>query len=232
MGQHILPGNPPISVALRRSARARKLSLRVSRLDGRVTLTLPRGVPDREGLTFLRSREDWLRGHLGRVGAEVRPLIGGTILFGGVEVPILTGPVKRLQFQDNCFVLPDDPARVAPRLGAFLKTQARDRLAAASDHYAAALGRPYHKLTLRDTRSRWGSCSAAGDLMYSWRLIMAPPQVLDYVAAHEVAHLAEMNHSDRFWAVVDRLFPAHQECRRWLRENGEALHRMRFEGGK
>ena len=228
MSQHILPGTPPISVALRRSARARKLSLRVSRLDGRVTLTLPRGVPDREGLSFLRSREEWLRGHLSTVSGKVRPMLGGTILFAGVEVPILAGPVKRLSYKDNSFILPDDPARVGPRLQAFLKTQARDRLAAASDHYAAALGHPYRHLTLRDTRSRWGSCSAQGDLMYSWRLIMAPPQVLDYVAAHEVAHLAEMNHSDRFWAVVERLFPDHAACRRWLRENGEALHRVKF----
>ncbi len=228
MSQHILPGNPPISVALRRSARARKLSLRVSRLDGRVTLTLPRGVPDREGLSFLRSREDWLRGHLSTVGGEVRPVLGGTILFAGVAVPILAAPVKRLSYKDDSFFLPDDPARVGPRLSAFLKTQARDRLAAASDHYAAALGRPYRNLTLRDTRSRWGSCSAQGDLMYSWRLIMAPRPVLDYVAAHEVAHLAEMNHSDRFWAVVNRLFPDHAACRRWLRDNGESLHRIKF----
>ena len=230
MGDHILPGNPPITVALRRSARARKLSLRVSRLDGRVTLTLPRGVPDREGLSFLRSREEWLRGHLSTVSGEERPVLGGTILFAGVAVPILAALVKRLSYKDNSFVLPDDPARVGPRLQAFLKTQARDRLAAASDHYAAALGRPYRHLTLRDTRSRWGSCSANGDLMYSWRLIMAPPQVLDYVAAHEVAHLAEMNHSDRFWNVVARLFPDHEPCRRWLRQNGESLHRIKFTG--
>ena len=228
MSQHILPGIPPITVAWRRSARARKLSLRVSRLDGRVTLTLPRGVPDREGLSFLQSREGWLRGHLSTVATDLRPILGGTILFAGVQVPILVGPVKRLSYKDNSFILPDDPARVGPRLQAFLKTQARDRLAAASDHYARVLGRPYGSLSLRDTRSRWGSCSSKGDLMYSWRLIMAPPEVLDYVAAHEVAHLAEMNHSDRFWAVVDRLFPARQDCRRWLRLNGESLHRVKF----
>ena len=228
MGQHVLPGNPPITVALRRSAQARKLSLRVSRLDGRVTLTLPRGVPDREGLSFLRSREDWLRGHLARIGGEVTLQFGGTLLFAGTPVPIIAGPVKRLSFKDNAFILPDDPARIGPRLQAFLKLRARDRLAAASDHYAQALGRPYRNLTLRDTRSRWGSCSTLGDLMYSWRLVMAPPQVLDYVAAHEVAHLAEMNHSPAFWAVVERLFPGHHACRQWLRQNGESLHRVKF----
>ncbi|RMD90830.1 MAG: M48 family peptidase, partial [Alphaproteobacteria bacterium] len=107
--------------------------------------------------------------------------------------------------------------------------QAREALAAACDRHAARLGRRYGRLSLRDTRSRWGSCSAEGNLNFSWRLVMAPPEVLDYVAAHEVAHLAEMNHSPAFWALVERLFPAHEAPRRWLRENGASLHRYRFD---
>ncbi|MGR3434759.1 MAG: M48 family metallopeptidase, partial [Shimia sp.] len=81
---------------------------------------------------------------------------------------------------------------------------------------------------LRDTRSRWGSCSAAGGLNYSWRLVMAPPEVLDYVAAHEVAHLAQMNHSPRFWAEVAGLMPGYEAPRGWLRRHGADLHRYRF----
>ena len=84
------------------------------------------------------------------------------------------------------------------------------------------------RITLRDTRSRWGSCSHEGALMYSWRLIMAPPAVLTYVAAHEVAHMLEMNHSDRFWAVVDQLYPGWEAQRRWLHTQGAALHALRF----
>jgi predicted metal-dependent hydrolase len=90
------------------------------------------------------------------------------------------------------------------------------------------LGRRYTRLTLRDTRSRWGSCSATGALSYSWRLILAPPRVLDYVAAHEVAHLAQMNHSPAFWAEVARLMPDYESPRAWLRREGSALHRYRF----
>jgi predicted metal-dependent hydrolase len=90
------------------------------------------------------------------------------------------------------------------------------------------LGLPFGRVTLRDTRSRWGSCTSAGDLMFSWRLIMAPSAVLDYVVAHEVAHLAEMNHSDRFWAQVERLFPDHAAPRAWLRRNGAGLHAWDF----
>src|SRR5690606_32603283 len=110
----------------------------------------------------------------------------------------------------------------------WLKALARDRLAAAADRHAATLGRGYRSLVLRDTRSRWGSCAADGRLMFSWRLAMAPPEVLDYVAAHEVAHLAEMNHSPAFWAVVERLMPDHRAPRAWLRAEGAALHRWNF----
>jgi hypothetical protein len=84
------------------------------------------------------------------------------------------------------------------------------------------------RITLRDTRSRWGSCTADGALMYSWRLILAPPSVLDYVAAHEAAHLVEMNHSARFWALVERLCPDWQAERAWLRREGAALQAWRF----
>jgi predicted metal-dependent hydrolase len=91
------------------------------------------------------------------------------------------------------------------------------------------LGRRFSRLSLRDTRSRWGSCSSRGGLSYSWRLILAPPDVLDYVAAHEVAHLAEMNHSPAFWALVARLCPGYQAPRGWLRREGAGLHRYRFD---
>ncbi len=225
----MLNGNPPVEVVLRRSARAKRLSLRISQLDGRATLTLPKRVSEREGMAFLRDREDWLRDHLERIGPEEQVALGGTVLFRGEAVSLVAGDVKRARLVDGALMLPDAPALVGKRVAAFLKLQARDALAEASDRYAAALGRPYGRITLRDTRSRWGSCSSAGDLMYSWRLIMAPPAVLDYVAAHEVAHLQHMDHSARFWGAVDELFPNHKACRDWLRREGSALHRVRFD---
>ena len=118
--------------------------------------------------------------------------------------------------------------RAATRTAAYLKTLARDRLAAASDDYAAQIGRKVTRLTLRDTRSRWGSCAHDGALMYSWRLIMAPPPVLTYVAAHEVAHMVEMNHSDAFWDVVNQLYPGWQAQRKWLHAHGRDLHAYQF----
>jgi predicted metal-dependent hydrolase len=229
MGVLILDGNPPVEVLLRRSAQARRLSLRISRLDGRATLTLPTRVPEREGMAFVRERESWLRKHLSAIEPEMPVEIGATVLFEGADVPVIGGPVKRATLKSGALMVPDDPGKVGKRVAAFMKLRARDALADASDRYAAALGRPYNRISLRDTRSRWGSCSSAGDLMYSWRLIMAPRSVLEYVAAHEVAHLQHMDHSDRFWGVVNDLFPNHKACRKWLRDNGGALHRVRFD---
>ena len=110
-----------------------------------------------------------------------------------------------------------------------MRLRARDDLAAASDFYAAEVGKTYSKISLRDTRSRWGSCSSKGVLMYSWRLIMAPTDVLRYVAAHEVAHLVEMNHSQAFWDVVADVMPDYQVHRKWLRTHGNTLHRVVFD---
>ncbi|MEM9723898.1 MAG: M48 family metallopeptidase, partial [Pseudomonadota bacterium] len=110
----------------------------------------------------------------------------------------------------------------------WLKEQARATLTDRAAWYADQLGAPFSKVSIRDTRSRWGSCSSAGALSFSWRLVMAPPRVLDYVAAHEVAHLREMNHSARFWAVVDGLKPDWRKDRAWLRAHGAGLHCYRL----
>jgi hypothetical protein len=228
MGHHVLPGNPPVELSLRRSPRARRISLRVSGLDGRVTLTLPRGVPESEAIDFARTKVDWLRAQLAQRPVTVAVRHGLEIPLEGQVMRIAQGTGRRVVPDGTTLHVPGSPETAAARLEGWFKARARDRLAAASDHYAGLLGRGYTRITLRDTRSRWGSCSSSGALNYSWRLIMAPPEVLDYVAAHEVAHLAEMNHSPAFWAVVAQLMPGYGAQRAWLRREGSALHRYRF----
>jgi predicted metal-dependent hydrolase len=228
MAQAILPGDPPIPITLRRSRQARRLTLRVSRSDGRVTLSLPARTPEAEALAFARAQEAWLRRTLAARPPERRIAAGGTVTVEGRELRIETARVRSARIEDGCLLIPGTPEQVPAKVAAFLKVLARDRLAAASDRHAAALGRVHTGITLRDTRSRWGSCAPDGRLMYSWRLAMAPPEVLDYVAAHEVAHLAEMNHSARFWAVVARLCPAYAAPRAWLRTHGQVLQQVRF----
>lgn len=225
-----LPGPPPVSVALRRSARSRRLSLRVSRLDGKVTLSMPPHVREAEAMAFLRAQEGWLRQALIKTAGSVPVTMGVEIPVEGRLVCLVSGQGRVPRLEGDRLILPGDPARAGIRAATFLKARARDRLAMASDRYAAAIGRSYRRLTLRDTRSRWGSCTAEGGLMYSWRLVMAPPEVLDYVAAHEVAHLAQMNHSPAFWAVVRNLMPGYEAPRRWLKREGHKLHGYRFEG--
>lgn len=225
-----LPGGAPIEITLRRSARARRFSLRVSRVDGRVTLSLPLRAREADALAFARSQEAWLRRALAGVP-------GRAAIRWGVAFPVegrlrLLGPAPGRLVCDtgDSLLLPGAEADLPRRLAAWLRLRARDRLAAAADAHAATLGRRHAGLTLRDTRSRWGSCTHDGRLMFSWRLIMAPPAVLDYVAAHEVAHLAEMNHSPAFWAVVARLMPDYAAHRGWLRSHGQSLQAWQFDG--
>ncbi len=223
-----LTNGPAVDVRLRRSARARRLSLRVSRLDGRVTLTLPKRASTREARGFIEEKESWIRGHLLDRPAEIVPTIGGWITLRGERLEIVAKPTRGVVREGGQLLVGGPAAQVPARLAAVFKQWARTDLAQASTHYATLLGVDYGRLTLRDTRSRWGSCSSEGNLMYSWRLVMAPPDVLQYVAAHEVAHRLEMNHSDRFWVRVAEIYPNYDAPREWLRQNGETLHQFRF----
>lgn len=224
----LIPELPDLDLVLRRSGRARRFSLRVSRADGRVALTIPKGASEREALAFARSQAEWLRKTLGGITPARAVQFGVEIPFEGRSLTLEPATLRSPRVEGARLLVPGDPERLGVRLEAFLKHSARARLHAASLHYATELGHSFSRITLRDTRSRWGSCSASGALSYSWRLIMAPPEVLDYVAAHEVAHLAEMNHSAAFWRVVEQLRPSFRPERDWLKREGSALHAIRF----
>lgn len=226
----VLPGTPPLEVHLKRVAHARRFSLRVSRLDGKVTLSIPARARETEAMAFLRGQEAWLRRTLAEMPeTAAEPVgMGRAVPVEGRMLRLAPGAGRSIRVEGEALLVPGDPALAGVRVEAWLKVLARHRLAAASDWHAAQIGRRFTRLTLRDTRSRWGSCSPDGGLMYSWRLVMAPASVLDYVAAHEVAHLAEMNHSPAFWRVVERLCPGWQAERDWLRGEGGMLHRYRF----
>ncbi|MGR3512952.1 MAG: M48 family metallopeptidase [Paracoccaceae bacterium] len=229
MQDFALKSAPEVTVSLRRSARARRISLRVSSLDGRVTLTLPPGTPERVGRAFAEEKARWLQQAVGKVVAAVPVVVGATLPVLGDPVRVVAGQGRAACFADGRLYAP--VGREGPAVEALLKRLARDQLGVSVDRFAAALGRAPGRITLRDTRSRWGSCSSEGNLMFSWRLIMAPRRVLDYVAAHEVAHLRHMDHSPAFWATVEDLFPDHRPERDWLRREGSSLHRYRFRSG-
>jgi predicted metal-dependent hydrolase len=219
-------GTPPIAVQLHRSSRARKYALKVSNTDGVVRLVVPANGAERAAVSFAQKQEVWLRAALARLPELVVPEFGGCIMFEGRDLEVREGAGRRVCLVDGALEVPGRPDQLAAKLRAYLKVAARERLVYAAHHFADQLGRKVNRVTLRDTRSRWGSCTEAGNLMFSWRLVMAPKPVLNYVAAHEVAHLAEMNHSAAFWAVVDGLMPDFQTHRAWLKQNGSQLHRM------
>ncbi len=227
MAEYELSGEPRISVTVRRSAQARKLSLRISSLDGRVTLTVPKHTTEKVALGFAYEKADWIRAHLARRPAHVDIGIGKSLPVEGRKREVMATSGRKVMLSDDAISV--SAHATGKRVERFLRELARERLVEACDTYAQRLGRHYQKVTLRDTRSRWGSCSSAGRLMFSWRLIMAPPSVLRYVAAHEVAHLEQMNHSQAFWDTVTHLYGSYEQDREWLRSDGNGLHRYRFE---
>lgn len=226
MAEAFIIGNG-MRITCRRSARARRMVLRVPRDGGPVVLTLPAHVALSDGAAFAESKARWLLQAAERRPAPSIVRHGAALPVAGVPLVLAPAAVRAAAIAGDALLLPAGrPA--GPVAQAFLKHRAMQQLRAACDRHAAALGRPYRAIVLRDTRSRWGSCTSDGRLMFSWRLAMAPPAVLDYVAAHEVAHLRHMDHSPRFWAAVAGLMPGYARHRDWLRRHGSDLMAWQF----
>lgn len=216
-----------LAVEIKVSPRARRLSLRLDPLADAVVLVRPQGTSEREALAFLDSRRAWVGQRLATLPPR-RPFAHGETLplRGQPHRLVATGQMRgAVAVAGEEIHIPGDPAGLPRRLTDFLKQQARADALPLLLSDAAHLGRPTPRLVLRDPGSRWGSCSSTGTVSLSWRLILAPPPVLRYVVAHEAAHLVELNHSPRFWAVLGTLVAESMAPRRWLKEHGTSLHR-------
>lgn len=220
-------------IALRRRPAARRITLRVSSATGEVMLTLPERVDLAAAQRFADQHGGWIAHRLARVPERVAFADGVTIPLRGVPHRIIRWSSVRGATAatvgpegEPIIAVSGEPPHVARRVRDFLEREARRDLAEAVGRYAEKLGVSVARITVRDTKSRWGSCSAQGCLNFSWRLILAPPLVLDYLAAHEVAHLHEMNHSHRFWRIVKELCPTTLEAEHWLKRHGSGLHRF------
>ena len=213
-------------VAIRVSGRARRVAVRIDSVGGKVELVLPRSVPADAGLRFLAAKREWIAARLAALPQQM-PFAEGT------TVPVLGVPYRichdrdrtrpPVEIVDGEIRVGGDPAHLARQVRDHLVFAARDVLAPRALRLAARIGRRVSRITIRDTKSRWGSCSGQGNLSFSWRLILAPEPVLDYVVAHEVAHLVEMNHGPRFWQLVESLTPGSAAPRAWLRQNRNRL---------
>ena len=222
-------------VELRRHPGARRMTLRVSRTRRAVIVTVPMQCDLAQAGSFLNNNIDWVRLHLGAVPQPVPFADGEVILFRGrphrLAFTGARGAGFLVRVEDGSapdvgrLVVSGSLEGAPRRLSSWLVEQARLDIDASVQTHAGRLGVRPKRIALRDQSSRWGSCSTTRVLSFSWRLILAPPAVLDYVAAHEVAHLAEMNHGPRFWALVKKTMPQMDDAREWLRVYGMDLHR-------
>jgi predicted metal-dependent hydrolase len=219
-------------VALKRLSSARRFTLRVRGATRDVVLTMPARSSVRSAREFAERHAAWIGARLARLPRPVTFEPFSVAPLRGVDHTIIHRPGARgVAWIENGEIGPTicvagDAAHVARRVADFLKREARRDLEAAVARYTKALGLEAHSITLRDTTSRWGSCSSTGALNFSWRLILAPSFVLDYLAAHEVAHFVHMNHSPAFWKVTHRLFPETDRAEEWLKHHGANLHRF------
>jgi predicted metal-dependent hydrolase len=218
-----------VALNFRRNARCRRMVLRLTADGQSVVMTLPHRTSLAEALRFAETSKPWIEKTMAKRPPAVSFENDTKILFQGEHCTIRAVGGRRglvmFSQEELSIIVPGDAAHVPRRLTDWLKAQAKAELQSVSQNYATAMQVKFKKLTVRDQKSRWGSCSATGDLSYSWRLILAPPEVLDYVAAHEVAHLKEMNHGPKFWRLVVTHCKTAKQARRWLRENGRELHR-------
>jgi predicted metal-dependent hydrolase len=219
-------------VRLNRHRRARRYTLRIHATTREVVLTIPPRGNVKEAKEFAERHGGWIAARLGRLPDAV-PFAHGTVLplrdvrHRVVHRRASRGTVWR-EFDERgnrLICVAGHAPHVARRIQDFLKREAKRDLEVAAYRYAEALGVTIKRISVRDQSSRWGSCSTTGVLSFSWRLILAPPFVLDYLAAHEVAHLVEMNHSRRFWRVLERLCPNMARAKVWLDVHGPDLHR-------
>ena len=217
-----------IPVRWRASARARRVSLRICPREGAVVVTLPPRAGRRAGLALIREHEAWVLERLAALTPPVAFAPGAAVLLGGEPHVIRHDPRARggAFLQGTSIVVAGAREFLPRRVADFLRVEARRRIAALAGPHAAALGVKPRAIRVKDPRSRWGSCAPDGTLAFSWRLVMAPPWVTDYVVAHEVAHLRELNHSPRFWALVAGLTPHREAAVEWLRAEGPALLRV------
>ncbi len=229
-------GSQFFSIKLRRHRRARRYTLRIHPTDRAAILTMPPRGTVAEAREFAQMHGGWIAARLGRL-PKAAPFQSGTV------IPLRGTPhriVHRAGERGTVWTeTRDSGERILCVAGGieftdrrvldFLKREARKELHKASFAYAEMLNVRVRRVSIRDQSSRWGSCTSAGSLSYSWRLILAPPFVLDYLAAHEVAHLVEMNHSPRFWRTVDRVCGHVERAKSWLDTHGNDLHRYGIE---
>ncbi len=227
-------GERAFRIAVKRSTNARRLTLRIRGATGDIVLTIPARTSFHQAQDFAERHAEWLANRLARIPRRTPFAPGAKIPLRGVDHVLRhhpnpvrrTGPVWVEVVEGTLSLCANgESAHFERRIEDYLRREARRDIEQAVFRHAAQTGKRPISLSLRDTSSRWGSCSARGGLNFSWRLILAPPFVLDYLAAHETAHLRHHDHSEKFWALTRSLCPQTEEAEAWLKTHGAQLHR-------
>jgi hypothetical protein len=217
-----------VPVLFMQNRRARRILIRLDQRTAQLVVVLPTRATAEQGRRFALLNEGWIRDRLDQLPAATPFAPQQTIPYLGVDhlIRYRAGAVGQVWREGHEIWVSGRRETAARRIEDWLKREARRELLRRARQKAALIGREVESITLRDPKSRWGSCSAKGRISFSWRLIMAPRAVLDYVVAHEVAHLKELNHAPRFWRLTAQLTRDVEGPRQWLREHGAALHRF------
>ncbi len=231
--EHVVAGRA-LPLRIVENARATRLTLRIDAGGRGLRITIPPGVPEREVDRFLTRHSGWLEKKLEKLPdrPQVRP--GVKLPVRGVPHLIVHEPGKRgtvVVGAENgapTLTVHGERRHLPRRLSDHLKREAKREIETLVEKHTATVGRRAKAVRFRDTTSRWGSCTSDGTLSFSWRIMMAPPTVIDYLVAHEVAHLKEMNHGPRFWKLCRELCPRTDEAKAWLKRNGGALQAIDF----
>ena len=225
-----------VPLLIRTNPRARRLTLRIEPGGRGLRLTVPPRTRRRDIEAFLSRNEAWAAERIEALPTASKVGVGSLVPIAGephriehtgrlrglperIGSPGSDGPVLRVSGLED---------RAGARVAGYLKAEARRAIEPAVARHTATIGRSAKAVRIKDTRSRWGSCTSDGALSFSWRLAMAPPPILDYLVAHEVAHLEHMNHGPDFWSLCRRLAPQTDEAKAWLKANGSALHAYEF----
>jgi predicted metal-dependent hydrolase len=217
------PAQTQIPYTVRRSARATRVRVNVHAHTG-VEVVLPARAPERAAAAAVRELRPWIERRLDEARETLASVAAraGTVPYLGRSLELVAQPGRtRVHRQGERLLVPAGDAR--PALERFFRRSARAEIAPRLDRAAALLGSAYSGLDIRGQRTRWASCSSTGRMSFNWRLLLAPERVLDYVVWHEVCHLEILDHSPRFWALVQRHWPDYREDRDWLRRHGAGL---------
>jgi predicted metal-dependent hydrolase len=222
-------------LTIKQHERATRITLRIEPGGKALKMTVPRGLAAREVNAFLDRHQGWLLTKLAKFSPDAGLRDGGDISLRGVSHRIqhtgsLRGVTEAVVVDGKPILrVSGMPEHLGRRISTFLKKEARADLERLARFHARSIGATIASISMKDTRSRWGSCSFEGNLSFSWRIVMAPPSVIDYLAAHEVAHLKEMNHGPHFWALCKKLCPHMDESKSWLKRHGSQLHAIDFD---